>query len=91
MSAADFSTHKAGVISSLMKKDQKMHDRVTRYIKNLSKDNFSFDLNKKLAAAINKLDQQTMINFYRKAILETPAKLVFHNPGTRFGSTIQNQ
>ena len=91
MSAADFSTHKAGVISSLMKRDQKMHDRVSRYITNLSKDNFSFDLNKKLADAINKLDQGSMITFYRKSVLENPAKLVFRDHGTRFGSTIQNQ
>ncbi len=87
MSTAEYATHKAGIISRLLKKDQKMRDRITRYITNISKDNFSFDLNKKLANAIEKLNQESMIDFYQKSIIENPKKLVFSDFGTRFGNT----
>ena len=84
MDEKEFQNHKAGLISKLLKKDDRLGTRVSRYMDDLEWKQYSFDFKKRIAEEVKGLTQQQLLAFYRQNFLERPRRLVVYSSGSRF-------
>ncbi len=85
LSDADFDSNKAGLIATLMQKDETLGARSQRYFDDLSNKRFSFAFKKRVAAEVAKLKRGDIIDFYRQHVLNDYRRAVAWSAGTRFG------
>ncbi len=84
MSDEEFRTHKAGLLATLLKKDDAMLQRTVRYMDNLERGQYSFDFKRQVAKEVKKLNREELLAFYQENLLRQPRRLVVYSPGTRF-------
>ncbi len=84
MDAEEFRSHKAGLLAKLLKKDDMMLARASRYLDNLEREQYSFDFRKRVADEVKRLNREDLLAFYRQNLLQRPRRLVVYSPGTRF-------
>jgi len=89
LDSKSFETAKAGLIAILSRKDTSLADRTGRYLSNLLRKQRSFDFDREVAAAVKKLDLQTLVKFYQEEILAHPRRIIGISKGT--GSTVSEQ
>ncbi len=85
LSDADFDSNKAGLITTLMQKDETLGARSQRYFDDLNNKRFSFAFKKRVAAEVAKLKRGDIIDFYRNHVLNGYRRAVAWSAGTRFG------
>ena len=89
LSDADFNSNKAGLIATLMQKDETLSARSQRYFDDLNNKRFSFAFKKQVAAEVAKLKRGDIIDFYRNHVLNDYRRAVAWSAGTRFGGDVE--
>ena len=74
VSAETFDQHKHGLISRLLKADDRLRTRSNRYWRELDMQHYGFDSREKLAAAIDAVAQTDFNRFYNTALLDESRK-----------------
>jgi len=86
MDEQEFTSHKQGLISELLKKDEMYLSRANRYWGDMERDNYTFDYRQQLVDKIIGLEKSGLQAFYRQQVLEQPRALVVSDKGNKFGS-----
>lgn len=86
MDAQEFASHKQGLISELLKKDEMYLSRALRYWGDMERENYTFDYRQQLADKINRLEKPELRAFYQEQVLKRPRVLVVSDVGNKFGS-----
>ncbi len=84
MDEKEFASHKAGLLTKLLKKDDMMLTRALRYMDNLEREQYGFDFKRQVADEVEKLSKAELLAFYQENLLQHPRRLVVCSPGTRF-------
>ncbi len=84
ISKKDFEANKAGLISTLLRKDETLLQRSERYWDDIVNNRLNFNFKKKVAESVRQLDSQNMADFYKKAILEKPHRALGISNGTKY-------
>jgi len=84
ISKKDFDANKAGLISTLLRKDETLLQRSERYWNDIINNRLGFNFNKKVAESVEKLDNKKMVDFYKKVILEKPRRVLGFSNGTKY-------
>ena len=85
MDDQEFASHKQGLVSELLKKDEMYLSRAQRYWGDMERDNYTFDYRQLLADKIAGLEKYELLAFYRQRVLEQPRALVVSDTGNKFG------
>ena len=85
MNDQEFASHKQGLVSELLKKDEMYLSRAQRYWGDMERDNYSFDYRQRLADKIAGLGKSELQAFYRQRVLQRPRALVLSDKGNKFG------
>ena len=82
LSDAEFAQQKSGLISRLTESDKNLGQRSQKYWQNLKDENYNFDSNEQIAAAVEKLSKAEMGEFMQDILkrLKTERILIF-SPG----------
>jgi len=86
MDEQEFASHKQGLISELLKKDEMYLSRAQRYWGDMERDNYTFDYRQQLADKISGLEKSELQAFYQQQLLDHPRVLVISDAGSKFGS-----
>jgi insulysin len=82
MSPAEFDDYKQGLIGRLLESDKNLGARSMRYWSDLDVGFTSFDSRVQIAAAIEAIDQPTLLAFYDRLLsLEAKQRLIIYNRG----------
>jgi secreted Zn-dependent insulinase-like peptidase len=74
MPDAVFDEHKAGLLSRINNRDERLRQRSDRYWNELDLGHLAFDFRERLAEAVSALDRDELISFYRRALIDASAR-----------------
>ena len=80
----DFEANKAGLIATLLHRDETLLQRSERYWGAIVNDRLDFDFRKRVAAAVKNIGKEEMLSFYREKILQKPRRVLGFSNGTKF-------
>jgi len=80
--AKSFEANKVSLINTLLRKDETLLQRNERYWSDIVNDRLDFNFRQKVAAKVKKLDKKSMLDFYKKRMLDHPARVYGSSQGT---------
>jgi secreted Zn-dependent insulinase-like peptidase len=78
-----FEANKAGLIGTLLRKDETLLQRNERYWNDIVDDRLDFNFRQKVAARVKKIDKKSILEFYKKVMLEHPQRAYGFSQGTK--------
>ena len=86
MDEAQFEQARQGLISQILKRDNKLVDRSSRYWEEIDLKEFGFDTRNQLAEAIQSLDKATVATYFEDIVEKDGRRLIVQTPGNRNGA-----
>ena len=81
-----FERVRQGLLRQLEKPDATLADRADRYLANLLNHSYGFDFNARIAREVRLLSPKDLVDFYRKALLKEPLRILGISEGKYAGA-----
>ena len=71
MTDAEFEQHRSSLVGNVMRQEEKLWDRSSRYWLEIDRDDYGFDSRERLAAAINEVSLDDFRQFFQTSVLDS--------------------
>ena len=87
MTDAEFEQHRSSLVGDVMRQEEKLWDRSSRYWLEIDRKDYGFDSRERLSAAINEISLDDFRKFYQTSVLDlTRPRLVVRSFGAVKGA-----
>ncbi|MCF7971861.1 MAG: insulinase family protein [Methylococcaceae bacterium] len=76
--------YKTGLITHLLEKDKNLQKRSYRNWLEIDRENYAFDTQQRIAAAVKTIDKASLINAYKNWLIDNPRQFRSYALGTKF-------
>jgi len=84
LSEQEFASYKAGLMIHLLEKDKSLQKRSYRNWLEIDRENNHFNTRELIAAAVDKISQQQLVQTYQQWLIDKPRKLRVYSLGNQF-------
>ena len=70
MTDAEFEQHRSSLVGDVMRQEEKLRDRSSRYWLEIDRKNYGFDSRERLSAAINEVSLDDFRKFFQTSVLD---------------------